>query len=143
MNEKIKIRRLRFSDIKKIKKLYNRSSDNLKKLFAPSILVSKLIYPLFCIAILFHSNKIKVIIAEINREVVGFAYITKFRKKGFGMMTKEGYQGKGIGKKILKEILKGEKGVYLSVDIENPAAINLYKKYGFSEIGRYIRMYRE
>lgn len=53
----------------------------------------------------------------------------------------EKYQGKGLGTCFMKEIIKEleykyeQQPIYLSVYVENEAAIHLYKKLGFSYTG--------
>lgn len=53
-----------------------------------------------------------------------------------GIAVAEGFQGKGLGKIILGDLINYSKKseisiVKLSVDKDNTSAINLYKKYGF------------
>lgn len=52
------------------------------------------------------------------------------------------FQGKGLGKKLLGEVIKilereGIRRMFLEVNKENKIAYNLYKKFGFEEV--YIR----
>jgi len=46
-------------------------------------------------------------------------------------MVKEGYQGKGIGDKLMNTALDGMENVTLSVMYSNEKAKSLYRKYGF------------
>lgn len=61
----------------------------------------------------------------------------------FGLTVAQGFRNEGIGALLLKTMLKQAhttipqlKIVELSVFANNPAAINLYEKYGFKEFGR-------
>ena len=54
---------------------------------------------------------------------------------------KKEYQGRGFGKKLLKELLeilkeKGIKAVFLEVRENNAPAIRLYEKNGFRVLGK-------
>ena len=60
----------------------------------------------------------------------------------FDIVVKEEHRGKGYGREIVETILskankKGIKKAYLQVMLNNPIAINLYKKLGFIEIYKY------
>jgi [ribosomal protein S18]-alanine N-acetyltransferase len=54
------------------------------------------------------------------------------------------YQGQGIGRRLLDELLKFADGgvVYLEVRTDNEAAIALYRGVGFEQIGLRRRYYR-
>ncbi|HEY1840376.1 MAG TPA: ribosomal protein S18-alanine N-acetyltransferase [Mycobacterium sp.] len=54
------------------------------------------------------------------------------------------YQGRGIGRRMLVELLDiaGEAVVYLEVRTDNAAAIALYRSVGFTEVGVRRRYYR-
>ena len=52
-----------------------------------------------------------------------------------GICVKQSYQGKGYGKKIMKELVGYYDGdIHLSVDSDNVGAINLYKIFHFKKI---------
>jgi len=64
-----------------------------------------------------------------------------------GFTIKNGWQGKGVGSKILSaikdECQKNNKiRIELTVDVENIAALNLYKKLGFQIEGTVRKSYR-
>jgi [ribosomal protein S18]-alanine N-acetyltransferase len=54
------------------------------------------------------------------------------------------YQGRGIGRRLLGELLKFADGgvVYLEVRTDNEAAIALYRSEGFTQVGLRRRYYR-
>ena len=54
------------------------------------------------------------------------------------------YQGQGIGRRLLDELLKFADGgvVYLEVRTDNEVAIALYRRVGFDQIGLRRRYYR-
>ncbi len=61
-----------------------------------------------------------------------------------GFVIKDSFKGKGLGTKILlhiknESLLNGIKRIELTVDLQNEAAINLYKKVGY-EIEGIVRM---
>jgi [ribosomal protein S18]-alanine N-acetyltransferase len=54
------------------------------------------------------------------------------------------YQGQGIGRRLLNELLEFADGgaVYLEVRTDNEAAISLYRSLGFDQVGLRRRYYR-
>lgn len=89
------------------------------------------------------------LIIEDDNKIVGISEIKL--KSGrqnhvgeFGISIKKGYRGKGLGKKLMAEILKLAKErfgsklkiVRLSVFSENKIAQNLYKKFGFKKVAK-------
>jgi ribosomal-protein-alanine N-acetyltransferase len=67
-------------------------------------------------------------------EIANFAVSPEFRKKGIGRMLMQ---------KVLSEaIKKGCASLILSVRESNLPALNLYKEFGFVEVGRRKRYYR-
>ena len=57
------------------------------------------------------------------------------------------YWGKGIGTRLLRELLafsenSGIESVYLDVRADNDRAIALYRKFGFKDIGNYERYFK-
>jgi RimJ/RimL family protein N-acetyltransferase len=88
-------------------------------------------------------------VAELNNEVVGtYRLIRKTHRQADtiyigGFAVKSSHKGKGLGRQMLQHIKqqaisKGIKRIELTVDIDNEAAIRLYKKLGFENEG-YIR----
>lgn len=88
-----------------------------------------------------------------NDEVVGWLDISSStnpllsHRGSLGMGVKKEYRGKGIGTKLLSQGIKHARTtslekIELSVYTNNSAAIELYKKFGFQEIG-VIKNYRK
>lgn len=82
--------------------------------------------------------------------LVGYAGIAKLgRKPPFEyevhtIGVDPAYQGRGIGRRLLEELLKFADGgvVYLEVRTDNEPAIALYRSVGFEQIGVRKRYYR-
>jgi ribosomal protein S18 acetylase RimI-like enzyme len=78
-------------------------------------------------------------------EIVGFAYI-KLENRTYGRLgigIRDDFQGKGIGSKLMDNLIKlarkeGLKRIRLTVLADNYRAIRLYEKSGFKKI-RYIK----
>ncbi|UAY52236.1 GNAT family N-acetyltransferase [Ferruginibacter albus] len=79
-----------------------------------------------CTYLLFHNN-----------EPVCYGHLDKEGDKVWlGIAVSEKYTGKGLGKTMMEYLLQAArnnmlKGIYLSVDKDNFAAIELYQKFGF------------
>ena len=88
-------------------------------------------------AFLFHPGAY--IVAVVERKVVGYAIgIIRYRSLGhkISIAVRKDYRGKGIGKKLLNELLNrlfamGAKKIRIEVRESNEIAINLYRKVGF------------
>ena len=88
--------------------------------------------------------------ARINGTLVGYGGISRLgRKPPFEyevhtIGVDPAYQGRGIGRRLLDELLKFADGgvVYLEVRTDNEAAIALYRSVGFELIGLRRRYYR-
>jgi L-amino acid N-acyltransferase YncA len=93
------------------------------------------------------SKKFPVIVAEVDGIVVGFGMYSEFRFREAYQFTvehsvyvNEDFQGKGIGKKILQELIDLAKkqrfhtmiGV---IDSENQNSISFHEKFGFKTVG--------
>ena len=95
------------------------------------------------------------LIAELDGKIVGGAgfHLGRGRLRhvgGFGMAVDSGYHGRGIGSALLAAIIDLADNWYnlrrleLEVHADNPAAIALYKKFGFEVEGVYRNYsYRE
>ncbi|TFE02130.1 GNAT family N-acetyltransferase [Jeotgalibacillus salarius] len=94
----------------------------------------------------------EVLVAEENGELVGAIWYRQFTKEqpgyGFvgpdvpevGMAVKASERGKGIGRKLLEEVVshamnQGYESLSLSVDPYNHQALKLYRDFGFEKVG--------
>jgi len=94
-------------------------------------------------------TKLPFIVSELNGQVVGLAYLTKYRNKSGYKFSYENsiyidnnYVGKGIGQKLLKNLLKISKKnnkikniVAIIGDSKNYSSIKIHKKSGFNHVG--------
>ena len=88
--------------------------------------------------------------ARVAGGVVGYAGISRLgRKPPFEyevhtIGVDPAFQGQGIGRRLLDELLKFADGgvVYLEVRTDNEAAIALYRSAGFAQVGLRRRYYR-
>ncbi len=87
------------------------------------------------------------LMAEVDNIIVGIVSIVlsqgcKEHVGEFGILIKKDYRGIGLGKYLMKEIIKlakkelkpSPKIIRLSVHLTNKIAINLYKKYDFKKV---------
>ena len=96
-----------------------------------------------------HDKKNPIIIAEINKEIVGFASLSDYSTRcaysdtaEISVYVKETYQGKGIGKKLIKKIVDAGRKAGLHVLISrisdgNKKSIHLHEIVGFKHVGIY------
>ena len=89
------------------------------------------------------------LVAELNDRVVGFAYASMFRTKAayrwdveLSIYLAPGIEGQGIGSALMDELLQAvEKQGYLNayscITMPNDRSVNLHKKFGFEELGRF------
>jgi len=88
------------------------------------------------------------LIAELDRKVVGFAYVNSYRPREAYAKTvensiyiRDGFQGKGIGQKLLERLVKeaaagGFRQIIAVIgDSENIASIRVHEKVGFVHAG--------
>jgi len=88
-----------------------------------------------------------VIVAELNSEVVGFGMYSEFRFREAYQFTvehsvyvNENFQGKGIGKLLLQELINLARKQKLHtmiavIDSENRNSVEFHEKFGFKTIG--------
>ena len=94
-------------------------------------------------------NPLSVYIVALNQgEVVGYAGLWQPDDEGHvtNIVTKKDKRGNNIGTLMLEEIIniaknKNMKSITLEVNVNNNIAINLYKKYGFKEVGTRPKYY--
>jgi RimJ/RimL family protein N-acetyltransferase len=90
------------------------------------------------------------IIAENNaKETIGLAYLGVksygfFKTADFGLVVKDGYQGRGVGSSLMNYAVTLAKNlqvnvVRLSVVADNIKAVGLYRKFGFVIEGHHIQ----
>lgn len=95
-----------------------------------------------------------ILVAKLDRKIVGFIdyYILpsvweKWNEATINyLFIHKDYQGRGIGSKLLKEVIKqtGKMGImelHVGTEKENKRAIRLYKKHGF--LKEYLLLERE
>lgn len=82
------------------------------------------------------------IIAKINREIVGFAGVidTVDQLEITNIVVRKDFRKKGVGNELLTELIKlakenGKEKITLEVNNTNLAAIKLYEKNGFKNVG--------
>ncbi len=94
-----------------------------------------------------HAGKFTVIVAVDNDAVVGWASLSPWSDRcaysntaDVAVYIKDEFRGKGIGKKLVKELLKrgpdnGLHSAIAKICAENEVSLNLFKKLGFKNIG--------
>jgi L-amino acid N-acyltransferase YncA len=94
-----------------------------------------------------HTGKYTVIVAVENNAVVGWASLSPWSDRcaysntaDIAIYIKGGFRGKGIGKKLIEELLKKgpENGLHTAIakiSSENEVSMYLFKKSGFKHIG--------
>ncbi|OBI14691.1 ribosomal-protein-alanine N-acetyltransferase [Mycobacterium sp. E2462] len=88
--------------------------------------------------------------ARVGATLVGYAGISRlgrtppFEYEVHTIGVDPAYQGRGIGRRLLEELLAFADGgvVYLEVRTDNEAAIALYRSTGFEQVGLRRRYYR-
>jgi len=95
-----------------------------------------------------NNNKGVFLVAEKEDELVGHAFLEPMTLKSLShvadlnIVVHKGWQGKGIGRSLLEEVITWAKNssnlekIQLNVRASNQIAISLYKKMGFQEEGR-------
>ncbi|MCX7881080.1 MAG: GNAT family N-acetyltransferase [Patescibacteria group bacterium] len=82
-------------------------------------------------------------IAKINKQVIGFCTAKRVKKNEIGAIyILPQFQGKGIGKKLMKKALKWlekNKDIYVNVVSYNQKAINFYQSFGFIKTGKIVK----
>lgn len=97
-----------------------------------------------------HSKTNHYVGARSGDTLVGYAGISRlgrvapFEYEVHTIGVDPAYQGQGIGRRLLNELLHFADGgvVFLEVRTDNDAAINLYRSAGFEQIGLRRRYYR-
>jgi ribosomal protein S18 acetylase RimI-like enzyme len=105
------------------------------------------------ITTLYNSDSELCLVAEIDREIVGFALGTTVEKSNsawkYGYLVwigvRQGIQKKGVGDGLFHEIKKrmveqGVRMVIIDTDADNEAGIHFFKKHGFNNIQKHVYM---
>jgi phosphinothricin acetyltransferase len=94
-----------------------------------------------------HGKKNPVLVLILNRNIIGFASLSKYSSRiaysdtaELSLYIKEKYQGKGYGKKLMESIVKEGKKVGLHVILSritkgNEKSVYLHKTFGFENVG--------
>jgi len=103
----------------------------------------------------FGKRNIKALIAKDKNKILGYGVASiekprdyvRHKKIGYikGLYVKEAYRGRGVGKQIFNKFLEWFKSrnikyIELSVDSRNKIGISVWKKYGFFEYQKKMRM---
>jgi len=96
-----------------------------------------------------HGSKNPIIVAEKNGKIIGWASLNKYSDRcaysgtaELSLYVKEESQGKGIGKKLMKEIIKkgeqaGIHAIISRIAEGNQVSVNIHKTVGFEHVGIY------
>ncbi len=130
----IKVEKMTLLDFDNIKDVLQNEFDEF---WTSSILKSEL-----------ENDLSRYIVAKIDENIVGFAGVIILPDDAeiTNIVTRKDMRKKGIGKLLLAkliEISKEEKKGELSLEVNelNEPAINLYRSYGFEEVGRRKKYY--
>jgi L-amino acid N-acyltransferase len=139
----IKIRKARLSDAQGITEVYN---EAILKTFATFDTKIKTIDEQIK-WFKDHGKKNPIIVAEENKKILGWASLSKYSDRcaysdtaEISLYVKQDYQGKGIGKRLMKEIIKkGEKAglhvILARITQGNELSVHLHKSIGFETVG--------
>lgn len=95
-----------------------------------------------------HGYKNPIIVAELDGIIVGWASLSKWSDRcaysdtaEISLYIKDGFIGKGIGRKLMEHIIKKGKSVGLHVLIAritegNGNSVHLHESFGFNHIGK-------
>jgi len=141
----VKIRKASLKDLKGITEIYNHAILNTVATFDTEIKTVKEQKRWFEE----HGPKNPILVAEIDKEIVGFASLSKYSTRcaysdtaEISLYVKEKYQGKNIGKQLMKEIIDaGEKAglhaIISRIAQGNKISIHLHETVGFKHVGIY------
>jgi RimJ/RimL family protein N-acetyltransferase len=155
-NRYLIVRELKISDIVKLYKMYDSLSNESKRFFhpfpesafySPYFILTWTALSLSCIKVL-RRILLKILpqfvylslCSTYLDEIVGFAFI-KLKNNLYGELgicVRDGYQGMGIGSKLMDNLIKLArkerlKKIHLTVLADNYRAIRLYEKFGFKK----------
>jgi len=139
----LKIRNANVKDIKTITEIYNEAIVNTNATFDIKEKTINKMREWFKN----HGSKNPIVVAERDEKIVGWAALSKYdSKKAYSntaelsLYVLEKYQDKGIGKKLMKDILKkgkksGIHAVLARITAGNDASIHLHEEFGFEKVG--------
>src|SRR6201995_5853873 len=93
------------------------------------------------------SHRLPHLVATVNGEVVGYAYVVLFRKRpAYRFAVKQSiyihhdHQGRGVGRLLLGELIdacaaSGFRQMIGYIDADNTASLALHGKFGFARVG--------
>ena len=96
-----------------------------------------------------HSGRYPLVVAENKGRVVGYASLSEFRDKpGYSKSAEDsvyvhnGFQGKGVGTLLMKEILSRAAGlgyhtIIAAIVPPNEASVRLHEGFGFTYVGNF------
>ncbi len=138
-----KIRKANISDIPDIKNIYNQAIKNTNSTFDTVEKTTSEMKEWFKE----HGSKNPIIVFEKEKKAIAWASLSKYDEKAaysdtaeLSLYVLEKYQGEGIGKKLMKEVLKKGRKVGLHAVIAritegNTVSIHLHEQIGFEKIG--------
>ena len=139
----VTIRKATLNDIKAITEIYNEAILNTTATFDTDIKTNKEQKKWFEN----HGKNNPIIVAEYNGNIVGWAALSKYSTRcaysntaEISLYVRNQNQGEGIGKKLMKSIIKkGEKtslhAIIARITDGNEKSIHLHKLVGFEYIG--------
>ncbi|MDQ1340303.1 MAG: [ribosomal protein S18]-alanine N-acetyltransferase [Campylobacterota bacterium] len=106
-------------------------------------------YPISKRAFRYHIKKNNLILGAFEKgSLIGYSLVFNYKKSAriYSIAIDKNHQRKGIGQKILQEIIyivreNKINNIFLEVRIDNVNAINAYKKNGFKELKRLQNYY--
>ena len=146
MNKQLTFRTLKTSDIKNVLEIYNFHINYGFATFEEKPFLYSDFFDL-CQNII--NANLPFIVSIYNKKIIGFSYLNNFRSKSGYRYTFENsiyvnsdYIGKGIGSKLLEELIKTSskdskiKNIIAVIGGKNPeSSIQIHKKNGFVIIG--------
>ena len=129
----------------------------LTELIRDEITYNKNIDPTFVVKNYFENLYMKdnnlLLIAVENNNISGYIFVREIKEEGFknvmlidGLYVNEEYRNQGIASKLIEESLKwikeqGSEAVKIKVMSDNIKAVNLYQKFGFTELSKELINY--
>jgi len=148
--ERIMIREAKFSDARMIAEIYN--------YYILNTIITFELAPITPQEIVTRMEKYKdvgpYLVYEENGEVIGYAYVSKFReRKAYEhsvestIYLKNGFGGKGLGSKLYSELLSRvsskRHAIIGGIALPNEESIKLHEKCGFRKVGHFSEVGRK